>query len=328
MRIPIDLLPPIKSLPGRFRKMDCFVCCWCVFTDCSVEQRAEITAAASDGVLAFKLSNALQKVYPEYIWRWDEYKNGGTPRNVDPGQAALILYSTSPEDGHYAIVMNQGGEYLLYNPQSLTIEPFHCITQHYYILNAYNGLFEGKLPPRRINYQILSSNPNPQAEQHQIYYSIMHYVMKAQTLFKDDILENDIEVLNEIGNFINKVNDMKLVVRDQKDARLVLNHIYARHYKSLLIRKPGELVAINKRLYFKNQTNFTEALARVAEYQDRAINSADEDTDELENEMSMPEVALFAIKHPISFLGIVFNEIYRYLNIVVMNFTRLRKFYI
>ena len=96
----------------------------------------------------------------------------------------------------------------------------------------------------------------------------------------------------------------------------------------MLIRKPGELVAINKRLYFKNQTNFTEALARVAEYQDRAINSADEDTDELENEMSMPEVALFAIKHPISFLGIVFNEIYRYLNIVVMNFTRLRKFYI
>ena len=153
----------------------------------------------------------------------------------------------------------------------------------------------------------------------------MHYVMKAQTLFKDDILENDIEVLNEIGNFINKVNDMKLVGRDQKDARLVLNHIYARHYKSLLGQ---ELVAIKRRLYFKNQTNFTEALSRVAEYQDRAINYADDSADEVENEMSMPEMALFAIKHPISFLGIVFNEIYRYLNIVVMNFTRLRKFYI
>lgn len=149
--------------------------------------------------------------------------------------------------------------------------------------------------------------------------------MKAQTLFKDDILENDIEVLNEIGNFINKVNDMKLVGRDQKDARLVLNHIYARHYKSLLGQ---ELVAIKRRLYFKNQTNFTEALSRVAEYQDRAINYADDSADEVENEMSMPEMALFAIKHPISFLGIVFNEIYRYLNIVVMNFTRLRKFYI
>ena len=327
MRIPIDVLPPIKTLLGSFRRMDCFVCCWCVFTDCSVEQRAEITAAASDGVLAFKLSNALQKVYPEYIWRWDEYKNGGTPRNVDPGQAALILYSTSPDTGHYTILMNQGGEYLLYDPQSLSNKPFDCLTESYSILNAYSGedLFEGKLPPRRIKYQLLSSSPNPQAEQHQIYYSIMHYVMKAQTLFKDDILENDIEVLNEIGNFINKVNDMKLVGRDQKDARLVLNHIYARHYKSLLGQ---ELVAIKRRLYFKNQTNFTEALSRVAEYQDRAINYADDSADEVENEMSMPEMALFAIKHPISFLGIVFNEIYRYLNIVVMNFTRLRKFYI
>ena len=316
MRIPIDLLPPINSLPGSFRRMDCFVCCWCVFTDCSVEQRAEITAAASDGVLAFKLSSALQKVHPEYIWRWDEYKNGGTPINVEPGQAAIILYSTSPEDGHYAIVMNQGGEYLLYDPQSLTIEPFHCITQHYYILNAYSCLFEGKLPPRKINYQILSSNPNPQAEQHQIYYSIMHYVMKAQALFKEELLENHIELLKEIGHFINKVNDMKLVGRVQKDARLVLNHIYARHYKSLLGR---ELVAINRRLYFKNQTNFTEALARTAEYQDRAINY--DSDDEVENEMS-----LFAIKTPLRFLGLCFNGIYRYLKdacFAIMNLTRI-----
>lgn len=46
MRIPIDLLPPIESQPGSFREMDCFACVWCEFTDCSVEQRAEMTASS------------------------------------------------------------------------------------------------------------------------------------------------------------------------------------------------------------------------------------------------------------------------------------------
>jgi hypothetical protein len=314
MRIPIDLLPPIKSLPGSFRMMDCFVCCWCVFTDCSVEQRSEITAAASEGVINIKVISALQKVYPEYIWRWDDYDNGGVPRNLHPGQAALILYENSPKEGHYAILMNQDGEYLLYDPQALVIKPFDCLTKNYHILNAYSGdLFEGKLPPRRIKYQLLSSRPNPQAEQHQIYYSIMHYVMKSQKLFKDDILENDIELLKEIGNFINKVNDMKLVGRDQKDARLILNHIYARHYKSLLGRSPVELVALKRRLYFKNQSNFTEALGRAAEFQELAIISVDKVNKPLIKSAS--DMTFFLMKLPLRVLKrICINGIDPYLN--------------
>jgi hypothetical protein len=59
MRIPIDVLPPIESLLGSFRRMDCFVCCWCVFTDCSVEQRAEMTAASSDGINNIKVISCL-----------------------------------------------------------------------------------------------------------------------------------------------------------------------------------------------------------------------------------------------------------------------------
>jgi len=260
MRIPIDLLPPIETLPGSFRMMDCFVCCWCVFTDCSVEQRAEMTAASSDGVINIKIINGLQKVYPEYIWRWGEYINGGLPRDLHPGQAALVLYVISPETkyyeacNHYAILMNQCGKYLLYDPQSLTINPFDCLTKHYYILNAYSGedLFEGKFPPRRIKYQLLSSHPTPEAEQHQIYYNIIHYLRNARKLFKEGFVENDIEELREIGNFINKVNDMNLVIRIQKDARLALNHVYVRHYKSLLGWRPGELVALKRRIHLKN----------------------------------------------------------------------------
>ena len=256
MRIPIDLLPPIKSLPGSFRSSDCFVCSWCVFTDCSVEQRAEMTAVARNGICNDRIYSALKKVYPEYIWRWEHYDNGGFHRDVDPGHAALIFYTTSPESKDYyeckhcAILMNQGGEYLLYDPQSLIIEPFDCLTK-YDILNAYSGgvLFEGKFPARRIKYQLLSSRPNPQAEHHQIYYSIIHYLRKARKLFKDDFVENDIEELRGIGNFINKVNDMKLVLKDHKEARIALNDIYARHCKSLNGR---ELVIIKKRIYLKN----------------------------------------------------------------------------
>ena len=257
MRIPIDVLPPIESLLGSFRRMDCFVCCWCVFTDCSVEHRAEMTAASSDGISNIKVISCLQKVYPEHIWRWDDYDNGGLPRDLHPGQAALILYEISPESkdyyacNHYAILMNQDGKYLLYDPQSLIIKPFDCLTKSYHILNAYNGgeLFEGKLPPRRIKYQLLSSCPNPQAEQHQIYYNIIHYLRKTRKLFKEGFVENDIAELRGIGNFINKVNVMKLVVKDHKDARLALNDIYARHCKSL---NGQELVVIKKRIYLKN----------------------------------------------------------------------------
>jgi len=265
MRIPIDLLPPIQSLPGSFRKMDCFVCCWCLFTDCSVEQRAEMTAASSDGIITIKVISCLQKVYPEHIWHWGDFINGGLPKDLHPGQAALIIYVISPESkyyhacNHYAILMNQAGKYLLYDPQTLTIEPFDCLTKEYSILNAYSDgdLFEGKFPPRRIKYQLLSSRPNPQAEQHQIYYNIIHYIRRARKLFKEGYVENDIEELREIGNFINKVNDMKLVGKDQNDARLALNDIYARHYKSLLTQKSGELVALKKRPFLKHHYNFT-----------------------------------------------------------------------
>jgi hypothetical protein len=261
MRIPIDLLPPIKSLPGSFRMKDCFVCCWCVFTDCSVEQRAEITSAARIGLCRYKVKSALQKVYPEHIWRWDDYDNGGVPRDLRIGQAALIFYVVSPETkdydqcNHYAILMNQGGEYFLYDAQNMVVEPFDCLTKEYTILNAYSGesLFEGKLPPRRIKYYLLSSYPNPEAEQHQIYYSTIHYLRKARKLFKEEFVENDIEELREIGNFINKLNDMKLVGRDQTDARHALNDIYTRHYKSLLGWRPDELVTLKKRLFLKNK---------------------------------------------------------------------------
>jgi hypothetical protein len=256
MRISIDLLPPIKSLPGSFRMNDCFVCCWCIFTDCSVEQRAEITASARDGVLNIKVISALQKVYPEHIWRWDEYNNS-VPRDLRPGQAALILYEYSPKTGHYTILMNQDGEYLLYDPQTLIIKTFDCMTKSYYILNAYSGegLFEGKFPPRRIKYHLLSSYPNPEAEQHQIYYSTIHYLRKARKLFKEEFVENDIEELREIGNFINKLNDMKMIGRNQTGARYALNDIYTRHYKSLLGWRPGELVTIKRRIFLKNKSN-------------------------------------------------------------------------
>ena len=250
MRISIDLLPPIESLPGSFRKNDCFVCCWCVFTDCSVEQRAEITAVARNGVCMYKVQGALQKVYSEHIWSWDDHDNGGAPRDLHPGKAALILYENSPKNGHYSILMNQGGKYLLYDPQSLTIEPFDCLKEPYYILNAYSGdLFEGKLPPRQIKYQLLSYRPNPRTEQYKIYYSIMHYLRKAQKLFKQEFVENNIKELREIGNFINKVNDIKLIVKKQKNARLALNDIYTRHYKSLLGCRPGKLITIKRRLF-------------------------------------------------------------------------------
>ena len=252
MRISIDLLPPINSLPGRFRKNDCFVCCWCVFTDCSVEQRAEITAAARNGLYMHKVQSALQKVYSEHIWSWHDHDNGGAPRDLPPGKAALIFYENSPKIGHYVILMNQGGKYLLYDPQSMTIEPFDCLKVPYSILNAYSGesLFEGKLSPRQIKYQLLSYRLNPRAEQYKIYYSIMHYLKKARKLFKQEFVENDIKELREIGNFINKVNDVKLILKKQKNARLALNDIYTRHYnKSLLGWRPGKLITIKRRLF-------------------------------------------------------------------------------
>lgn len=257
MRIPIDLLPPIKSLPGSFRKKDCFVCTWCIFTDCSVEQRAEMTAASSTGVNTKKILNALTKVYPEHIWRWDNYTNGGLPRDLRPGQAAFIVCTVSPKVSHVSILMNQGEEYFLYDAQNMVIVPFDCLTKQYQLLNAYNGesLFEGKFPPRRIKYHLLSSYPNPEAEQHQIYYSTIHYLRKARKLFKEEFVENDIEELREIGNFINKLNDMKLVGRDQTGARYALNDIYTRHYKSLIGWRPGELVTLKKRLFLKNKLN-------------------------------------------------------------------------
>jgi len=235
-----------------------------VFSDYSVEQRAEMTATARDGILIYRIIIALQNAYPEHIWRWDKYIKGGIPNDLRPGQAALIsyqvyLYSKNyKEPEHSAILMNQGGEYFLYDPQTLTIKPFDCLRE-YRILNAYSdgGLFEGKLPPRRIKFKLLSSRPNPQAEQHQIYYSIIHYLRNARKLFKEGLVENNIEELREIGNFINKVNDMKLDVKEQQGARLALNDIYARHYKSLVGR---ELVALKKRPFLKN--NKIKALAK------------------------------------------------------------------
>lgn len=267
MRIPIDLLPPIKSLPGSFRPNDCFVCSWCIFTDCSVEQRAEMTAVARDGIFINRIIIALQNAYPEHIWSWDKYIKGGIPNDLRPGQAALISYQVylDPKDdkepGHSAILMNRGGEYVLYDPQTLTITPFDCLRK-YKILNAYSGgdLIEGKLPPRRIKFKLLSSRPNPEAEQHQIYYSTIHYLKKARKLFKEGFVENDIEELREIGNFINKVNDMNLIVREQQGARYALNDVYARHYKSLLGWRPSELVALKKRPFLKN--NKIKALAK------------------------------------------------------------------
>lgn len=267
MRIPIDLLPPIKSLPGSFRTRDCFVCAWCVFSDYSVEQRAEMTATSRDGTCTDRVIIALQNAYPEHIWRWDDYIKGGIPNDVRPGQAALIIYEISPETkeykecNHFAILMNQGGEYVLYDPQSLTIELFDCLT-FYKILNAYHSgdLFEGKLPPRRIKFKLLSSRHNPEAEQHQIYYSTIHYLRNARKLFKEGFVENDIEELREIGHFINKVNDMNLDVREQQSARYALNDVYARHYKSLIGWRPGELVALKKRPFLKN--NKIKALAK------------------------------------------------------------------
>jgi hypothetical protein len=259
MRIPNDLLPPIESLPGSFRSMDCFTCVWCVFTDCSVEQRAEMTAATKDGLYYEDIARVLQKLYPEHMWSWKDYHHGGIPYDLYPGQSAIIIYKVT-SGSHYAILMNRGGEYFLYDPQLLRIEPFDCLREDYGILNAYiprghGDLFEGKLSPRRIKFQSLA-RPSAQAEQNKIYYQMLYYLRRANHLFTDaDLIEDDIEELREIGNFINELNEMKMIGRDQKVARRALNDVYGYHYKALLAWRPEELVSLDRRVKLKS-TNY------------------------------------------------------------------------
>lgn len=265
MRIPIDLLPPIESLPGSFRTMDCFTCVWCIFTDCSVEQRAEMIAATKNGVNDHKIVRLLNKLYPEHMWSWGDYHGGGIPSDLYPGQAALIIYEVRNHIFHYAILMNRGGVYERYDPQSLKIYPFDCLTENYSILNAYiprsgGEIFEGKLSPRRLKYQSLSNHPTVQSEQHQIYYKMLYYLKRARKLFTDqDLMEDDIAELREIGEFINKINEMRMEGRDQLVARRVLNDIYAYHYKSLLGWRPEDLVALDRKIKLKT-TNYMSSV--------------------------------------------------------------------
>jgi len=45
---------------------------------------------------------------------------------------------------------------------------------------------------------------------------------------------------------------VKLILKKQKNARLALNDIYTRHYnKSLLGWRPGKLITIKRRLFWK-----------------------------------------------------------------------------
>ena len=103
MRVSLWDLPPIHTLTGSLRTMDCFACVWCIFTDCTVEQRSLMTAAFKTGVGDQKIIRVLNNYYPEFHWSWDvmSYER---PYSIQIGSAAIIFLRHSGDKYHYTIL--------------------------------------------------------------------------------------------------------------------------------------------------------------------------------------------------------------------------------
>jgi len=264
MRISLWDLPPIHTLTGSLRTMDCFACVWCIFTDCTVEQRSLMTAAFKTGVGDKKIIRVLNKYYPEFGWAWVpmSYER---PYQIAIGSAAIIFLRHSGDKYHYTILTHQSDDtFVNYDPQSKTEETFDFANTEYQILNAYiprgrGELHFGKLPEVTIPYQYLSKRPTEQGKQNKIYYEILYYLDKVRKMFMvQDNIEDELVELRDIGEYINGLNRTKLVGRDQLYARRMLNVEYMRHYNSLIGFRADELIEIEHPLKLKETNNLVQ----------------------------------------------------------------------
>ena len=79
-------------------------------------------------------------------------------------------------------------------------------------------------------------------------------------MFKEEEeIEDDIVELRDIGEYINGLNRMKLVGRDQLKKRRELNVEYMRHYKWMVGFRPDEVIELEHPLKLKSTNHLTHA---------------------------------------------------------------------